>query len=357
MDWSPYRLIYLTNAALMTDELRKRIEQTLNANPDVRFVADGSFGLYSADGQSSYGPPEGFAERVGVRVADFNAITERDIALGRNVLQTPGGDIPISTPCGYAVLEPKGEATAIASLEGETVAVRSADGRFTWWGMSLSAGFGNAGHPDLVLPYVRTGRNRGAADDRGLGRRASRPWLRQGWRRGFSVQPRALHGQYHRPPAPLGEIGTQSARQGGPCPARRRLCVDHSALEARSGAFGLGIDRPARLVVGRCAVDVVSDEWCGTLVRPSLRHPNSEPANVADAVFLAPEDGEHVTVRAARASAESRTAGPPARPHPRLRRSFLTMRPARRPALPDSPKRRHRCGRGWAHSPGRLSRR
>ena len=48
MDWSPYRLIYLTNAALMTDELRQRIEQTLDANPNVQIVADGSFGLYSA---------------------------------------------------------------------------------------------------------------------------------------------------------------------------------------------------------------------------------------------------------------------------------------------------------------------
>ena len=90
-----------------------------------------------------------------MRVADFNAITEQDIAEGRNVLQAPAGAISIGTPCGYAVLEPKNGATAIASLEGETVAVRSADGRFTWWGLSLSAGFGNAGHPDLVLPHVR----------------------------------------------------------------------------------------------------------------------------------------------------------------------------------------------------------
>jgi len=122
-------------------------------------VANGSSNevrLYSADGQSSYGPPEGFSERFGVRVADFNAIAEGDIDAGRNVLQAPDGTIPISTPCGYAVLEPKNGATAIASLEGETVAVRSPDGRFTWWGLSLSAGFGNAGHPDLVLPPVRT---------------------------------------------------------------------------------------------------------------------------------------------------------------------------------------------------------
>ena len=154
MDWSPYRLIYLSNAALMTDELRERIEHSLADNPDLRIVADGSFGLYSADGQSSYGPPEGFADRFGVRVADFNAIVDRDIEAGRNMLQSPSGPISITSECGYAVLEAKDDSVAIASIGGDTVAVRTRDGRFTWWGLSLSAGFGNAGHPDLVLAPV-----------------------------------------------------------------------------------------------------------------------------------------------------------------------------------------------------------
>jgi len=155
MDWSPYRLIHLSNAALMTKQLRERIERSLDENPDLRIVADGSFGLYSADGQSSYGPPEGFADRFGVRVVDFNAIVDRDIEAGRNVLEALGKSLPITTECGYAVLEPKGDSMAVASLEAETVAVRSGDGRFTWWGLSLSAGFGNAGQPDLVLSHVR----------------------------------------------------------------------------------------------------------------------------------------------------------------------------------------------------------
>ena len=155
MDWSPYRLIYLSNAALMTDQLRERIERSLDENPDLRIVADGSFGLYSADGQSSYGPPEGWSDRFGVRVADFNAIVDRDIESGRNVLEALGKSIPVTTECGYAVLEPKGNSTVIASLDGEPVAVRSDDGRFSWWGLSLSAGFGNVGQPDLVLSHVR----------------------------------------------------------------------------------------------------------------------------------------------------------------------------------------------------------
>ena len=48
------------------------------------------------------------------------------------------------------MLEPLGDTQGIASLEGQTVAVRSADGRFTWYGLTLSAGFGDLGQPDLV---------------------------------------------------------------------------------------------------------------------------------------------------------------------------------------------------------------
>ena len=150
MDWSGYRLLFLPNTALMSDALRARIERILDDSPQTRLVAEGSFGLYSAEGQSSYGPPESFSSRLGVRVADFSAVTEQDIAAGRNLLQTPYGQVPIVSPCGYAVLEPQGDSLAIASLSDETLAVRSADGCFTWYGMTLSAGFGDVGESTLV---------------------------------------------------------------------------------------------------------------------------------------------------------------------------------------------------------------
>ena len=155
MDWSGYRLLFLPNTALITEALRARIERTLDESPDTRLVAEGSFGMYSADGQSSYGPPEGFAERLGVRVADFSAVTDYDIEQGRNVLQTADGPVSITSPCGYAVLEPLEDTQAIASLGDQTVAVRSADGRFTWYGLTLSAGFGDVGQPDIVLGLIR----------------------------------------------------------------------------------------------------------------------------------------------------------------------------------------------------------
>ena len=154
MDWSGYRMLLLPNVALMNDETRGRIERTLDESPETRLIAEGSFGLYSGDGQSSYGPPEGLGERLGVRVADFSAVTEYDIDQGRNVLETPYGPATITSPCGYAVLEPQGDTQAIATLSDETVGVRSADGRFTWYGLTLSAGFGDVGDPGIVLGLV-----------------------------------------------------------------------------------------------------------------------------------------------------------------------------------------------------------
>ena len=150
MDWSGYRLLFLPNVTLMTDEVRERIERTLEHCPDTRLVAEGSFGIYQGDGQSSYGPPDGLAERLGVRVADFSAVTDYDIEEKRNLLSSPQGAHEVTSPCGYAVLEPVGDTRTIATLDGASVGVRTVDGRFTWYGLTLSAGFGDIGQPEVV---------------------------------------------------------------------------------------------------------------------------------------------------------------------------------------------------------------
>ena len=151
MDWSSYTLLFLPNVTLMDEATQQRILRTLEENPKARLVAEGSFGMYSADGQTSYAPPHGFADRFGVRVADFSAVTEFDIQQGRNVIETDDGPVHLTSPCGYAILDPKGGTQPIASLNGETVGVRTADGRFTWFGFTLSAGLGDVGHSGMTL--------------------------------------------------------------------------------------------------------------------------------------------------------------------------------------------------------------
>ena len=151
MDWSAYRLLFLPNVTLMNEQTQERIERTFLACPDTYVVAEGSFGMYSADGQSSYQPPEGFIDKFGVRVADVSYVTDYDIAEGRNHVDTVYGPVKITSPCGYAILQPHGDTQAIGSLQGNTVAIRTADMRFTWFGFTLSAGFGNVGHPHLVF--------------------------------------------------------------------------------------------------------------------------------------------------------------------------------------------------------------
>ena len=195
MDWSGYRLLFLPNVTLMNAETQERIEQTLQESPETHFVAEGSFGMYSADGQSSYRPPEGFADRFGVRVADFSAVTPYDIECGRNIVETSYGQATIQTPCGYAILEPRNDTRSIAFLGDNTLAVRTTDQRFTWFGFTLSAGFGDVGQPDLVL---------GLADEFGVHPAVSvqgdrvvpivRKSRRGGWLLfAFNLEPRQAH--------------------------------------------------------------------------------------------------------------------------------------------------------------------
>ncbi len=151
MDWSKYRLVFLPNVTLMEDAVRERIERTLSDSPGTRLVAEGSFGMYSPDGQTSYRPPEGLADLLGVRVADVDALTGEDVAAGRNLLETDYGTVRLTSPCGYVKLRPSnGSSRRAAALNGSTVAVSAADGRFTWFGLTLSAGFEDTGCPAVV---------------------------------------------------------------------------------------------------------------------------------------------------------------------------------------------------------------
>ena len=150
-DWAGYDLVLLSNVALMTDEVRDRIARTLADSPTVRLVAASSLGMYSDNGLSSYDPPEGLGTTFGVRVADYSGVTDVDISQGRAAVETLYGSLPFESPTGYAVLDPLPGAEAIASIDGQTVAVRTSDGRCAWYGFSLAAGFGDVGSADILL--------------------------------------------------------------------------------------------------------------------------------------------------------------------------------------------------------------
>lgn len=152
-DWSGYRIVFMPNAALMTGDLRDRMNRTLTESSNTALVAAGSFGMYSSQGLSSYRPPDGFSERFGVRVSDLSSVD----GCGDSccTVQTAYGSLTIQAPIGYAVLETDGRTKGIASIDGQNVAVQTPDGRFAWYGFSLSAGFCGERRADIVLGIVR----------------------------------------------------------------------------------------------------------------------------------------------------------------------------------------------------------
>ena len=154
-DWSGYDLVFLSNVALMTDEVGDRITKTLAGSSTMRLVAEGSFGMYSDNGVSSYDPPEGLGRTFGVRVADYSRVTDLDISRGGVAVETLYGSLPFESETGYAVLDPLPGTEAIASIDGQTVATRTADTRLTWYGFSLSAGFGDVASPDILYGILR----------------------------------------------------------------------------------------------------------------------------------------------------------------------------------------------------------
>lgn len=136
-DWSAYRLVYLPNFALLDDVAVSCLRQVLQDASGPALVADGHFGTFAGNGHWSLRPPEGLDDLVAARVADFQMINRRDIETGANVLTTEWGEFRITTPCQYLILEPQDDMAPIATIGDDVVGVRSVDGRFTWFGISL----------------------------------------------------------------------------------------------------------------------------------------------------------------------------------------------------------------------------
>ncbi len=139
MDWSSHDLIYLPNFAALDDEALGAIRGVLGQADGPKLVADGYFGTFAGKGHWSYKPPEGLDDLIDCRLADFDVINQFDVKAGRNVVAMPGGEFELPADTAYAMLEPRGDMQAIAHIGDRCVGVQSADGRFTWYGFSLSA--------------------------------------------------------------------------------------------------------------------------------------------------------------------------------------------------------------------------
>jgi hypothetical protein len=139
MDWSNHELVYLPNFAALDEEALGAIRGVLEQADGPKLVVDGYFGTFAGKGHWSYKPPEGLDDLIDCRLADFDMINRFDVKAGNNVVAMPGGEFELPADTAYAMLEPRGDMQAIAHIGDRCVGVQSADGRFTWYGFSISA--------------------------------------------------------------------------------------------------------------------------------------------------------------------------------------------------------------------------
>ena len=139
MDWSEYSLVYLPHFAVLDEVAIGRLRSLLQATDGPHLVADGYFGTFAGKGHWSFKPPEGLSDLIDCRIADFDVVADFDVRAGKNVVQMECGSFALPAGTTYSILETRGDTTPIATIGDEVIGVRSADGRFTWYGFALSA--------------------------------------------------------------------------------------------------------------------------------------------------------------------------------------------------------------------------
>ena len=139
MDWSKYQLVYLPNFAVLDATAITQLRGLLEQADGPKLVADGYFGTFAGKGHWSFKPPEGLADLIDCRIADFDVVNDFDVRAGKNILKMECGDFEVPSLTTYSILEPRGGAKPIATIGDNVVGVQSADGRFTWFGFTLSA--------------------------------------------------------------------------------------------------------------------------------------------------------------------------------------------------------------------------
>lgn len=151
-DWSPYRVVWMPNTALLDAATVKRVAGAVAREAGPCVVADGNLGSYAENGRFSYAPPEGLADILGVRVADYDRFTPG--RAGSGVLSGGFGHLVVPEPVGHAVLEPARDSRVLARLDGAVVGVERADRRLAWLALSPATAFGGTAPASLVLPLL-----------------------------------------------------------------------------------------------------------------------------------------------------------------------------------------------------------
>ena len=139
MDWSEYELVYLPNFAVLDVDAIRVLRSLLERADGPKLIADGYFGTFSGKGHWSYKPPEGLSDLIDCRIADFDVVNEFDVRAGKNIVKMEYGEFEVPPSTTYSILEPRGNTRSIATIGNKVVGVQSADGRFTWYGFTLSA--------------------------------------------------------------------------------------------------------------------------------------------------------------------------------------------------------------------------
>ena len=154
IDWSEYALVYLPHFAVLDEVAIHRLRGLLQATDGPHLVADGYFGTFAGKGHWSFKPPEGLSDLIDYRIADFDVVADFDVRAGKNVVQMECGTFALPAGTTYSILEAQGDTAPIATIDDEVVGVRSADGRFTWYGFALSATASSAvtGQPGAPAP-------------------------------------------------------------------------------------------------------------------------------------------------------------------------------------------------------------
>jgi len=66
-------------------------------------------------------------------------VNDFDVRAGKNILKMQCGEFELPSTTTYSILAPRGGMKPVATMGNNVVGVQSADGRFTWFGLTLSA--------------------------------------------------------------------------------------------------------------------------------------------------------------------------------------------------------------------------